>query len=86
MVIWQVLTLFQTTNVQEAVEREYAVFFRPSEQVQDERSPFIFHIPRQNRDFTERAGRAGTAGSGNHLFKLDGSLLSGQAEQAAGQW
>ena len=47
------LNLFQRRGTQEAVEREYTVEYRPSEQYTDDRSPVIFNIPRQSRDFTD---------------------------------
>mgnify|MGYP000279165187 CR=1 FL=1 len=50
------LNLFQTPQLQEAVEREYTTEFRPSEQFIDDRSPVIFNIPRQSRDLTDLRG------------------------------
>ena len=47
------LNLFQRRGTQEAVEREYTVEYRPSEQYTDDRSPVIFNIPRQSRDLTD---------------------------------
>ena len=40
-------------SVQEAIEREFTMEFRPAEQFTDERAPIIFNIPKQNRDFTD---------------------------------
>ena len=51
--IMKALNLFQRPNIQDAVEREYTVEYRPSEQFIDERSPVIFNIPKQSRDFTD---------------------------------
>ena len=47
------LNLFETPEIQEAIEREYTMEFRPAEQFTDERAPIIFTIPKQSRDFTD---------------------------------
>ena len=51
--VMKALNLFERPNIQDAIEREYTVEYRPSEQFTDERSPVIFNIPRQSRDFTD---------------------------------
>ena len=47
------LNLFQGRNIQDAVDKEYMVEYRPSEQITDASAPVIFNIPKQSRDFTD---------------------------------
>lgn len=47
------LNLFQRPDIQDAIEKEYEVEYRPSEQITDDKAPIIFNIPRQSRDFTD---------------------------------